>query len=260
MSIRTSKSMSRLTAMPPPTPTRRSSTTSLSSMGMMASSSVVGGGCTISSNSVCSTFPTPRKTNVKYQGQGSNVSARSDDVYQPQQQQQRPRQNNDHNDVPPTRKAKHIQREYQLLQSQTLLLLGTAFASFLLFLLFTLPFAALIGLTVMITSLGACFLVAFSAAKTRYQLELQHPLGLVRYLPEKIRSHLTEKSLHDCLSQSSSKESLTSLSRCQSKESLASMGQTMYQVSSKGSLSSMTQQQQYGDQGGRNRHNRRGAR
>ena len=260
MSIRTSKSMSRLTAMPPPTPTRRSSTTSLSSMGMMASSSVVGGGCTISSNSVCSTFPTPRKTNVKYQGQGSNVSARSDDVYQYQPQQQRQRQNNDHNDVPPTRKAKHIQREYQLLQSQTLLLLGTAFASFLLFLLFTLPFAALIGLTVMITSLGACFLVAFSAAKTRYQLELQHPLGLVRYLPEKIRSHLTEKSLHDCLSQSSSKESLTSLSRCQSKESLASMGQTMYQVSSKGSLSSMTQQQQYGDQGGRNRHNRRGVR
>mmetsp|Transcript_50903 Transcript_50903/g.108442 ORF Transcript_50903/g.108442 Transcript_50903/m.108442 type:complete len:123 (-) Transcript_50903:207-575(-) len=113
-------------------------------------------------------------------------------------------------------------------QRQTLLLLTTAALSFLLFLLFTLPLAALVGLTILVTSLGACLLVASAAVKTRYELELRHPLGLVRYLPESLRACLTEKSLHDCLSPSGSVESLPSLSR-------ANHG-------SKGSLSSLSQQ------------------
>jgi len=116
-------------------------------------------------------------------------------------------------------------REYELLKSQTLLLVGTASIGFLLFLLFTLPIQALIGLTILISSLGACVLVATSAIKTKYQLELEHPLGLVRHLPEKIRSHLTEVSLHDCLSPSGSMESLTTLSQLGSKDSLSSMSQ-----------------------------------
>ena len=116
-------------------------------------------------------------------------------------------------------------REYELLKSQTLLLVGTASTGFVLFLLFTLPIQALIGLTILISSLGACVLVATSAIKTKYQLELEHPLGLVRHLPEKIREHLTEVSLHDCLSPSGSMESLTTLSQLGSKDSLSSMSQ-----------------------------------
>ena len=116
-------------------------------------------------------------------------------------------------------------REYELLKSQTLLLIGTAGIGFVLFLLFTLPIQALVGLTILISSLGACVLVATSAIKTKYQLELEHPLGLVRHLPEKIRCHLTEVSLHDCLSPSGSMESLTTLSQLGSKDSLSSMSQ-----------------------------------
>ena len=128
------------------------------------------------------------------------------------------------------KKEKDIQREYRLLQSQTFLLLGTAAVSFLLFLLFTLPFAALVGLTVMTSSLGACLLLLSAAVRTRYQLELEHPLGLVRYLPQSLRAHLTEKSLHECLSPiGGSSQSLASLSSAGSKgnsssrESLSTM-------------------------------------
>lgn len=227
MTIPTSKSMSGLGAsssfIPPPPPPRRTSTTSLSSM--VASSSVGGGGSV--SNSVFSSFPTPRKSNQK-------------------------RTARDGQRRPPTRTAKNMRREYQILQSQTLLLVGTASLSFLLFLLFTLPFAALIGLTVMITSLGACLLVASAAVKTRYHLELEHPLGLVRYLPESLRAHLTEKSLHDCLSPSGSKDSLVSLTQSNS-GSLSSMSQ--HNSSSKGSLSSITEQH-HSDQVNRQRHKR----
>mmetsp|Transcript_15819 Transcript_15819/g.26997 ORF Transcript_15819/g.26997 Transcript_15819/m.26997 type:complete len:221 (+) Transcript_15819:72-734(+) len=133
-------------------------------------------------------------------------------------------------------KSKKIQRKYQLLQSQTILLLGTAALSFVLFLLFTLPIGALIGLTLMVTSLGASLLLAYAAARTRYLLELEHPLGLIRYLPENLRAHLTEKSLHECLSPSGSMESLSTLSHhnYSSKDSLSSM--SMQNSSSKGSL------------------------
>lgn len=171
-------------------------------------------------------FPTPRKTN------------------------QRP--SSDARRRPPTRKAKKIRREYQLLQSQTLLLVGTASLGFLLFLLFTLPLAALVGLTVMVTSLGACLLVAFAAAKTRYRLELEHPLGLVRYLPETVRAYLTEKSLHDCLSKSGSGQSLASLARSNhssfSRDSLSILSQN--HSSSMGSLASLAQQSNYRHQRG----------
>ncbi len=107
----------------------------------------------------------------------------------------------------------NMHREYQLLQSQTLFLIATAALSFVLFLLFTLPFAALIGLTVMVTSLGALLLVAYAAVKTKYHMELEHPLGLIRHLPPTVQTHLTEKSLHSCLSPKPSSESLSSLSR-----------------------------------------------
>jgi len=224
MTIHTSKSMNGLGVSPnvaPLHPSRRSSMTSLSSM--------AGGGGSSVDTSVF-THPTPRKSN-----------------------QQRPPRDG-RRQRPPKRKAKNIEREYQLLQSQTLLLVGTASLSFLLFLLFTLPIAALIGLTVMVTSLGACLLVASAALKTRYHLELEHPLGLIRHLPQTIRAHLTEKSLHDCLSPSGSMDSLASLSQYNhsSKDSLSSLSQ--YNSSSKGSLSTLTEHPQHLKQGNRQRH------
>ena len=115
----------------------------------------------------------------------------------------------------------NIHREYQLLQSQTLFLLATVALSFILFLLFTLPFVALLGLTVMVTSLGALLLVSYAAIKTKYRIELEeHPLGLIRHLPQSVQTHLTEKSLHSCLSPTASTESLASLSRFSNHNSL----------------------------------------
>lgn len=218
----TSKSMDGLAeaASSPLSPPRRSSTASLSNMAGTTKSSVP--------KSVY-TQPTPRRNNQRPPRHGhGRVRIR-----------QRRETNNFENLPPkvPMRKTKNIHREYRLLQSQTFLLVGTATMSFLLFLLFTLPFVALVGLTVMVTSLGACVLVASAAAKTKYELEMQHPLGLVRHLPESLRAHLTEKSLHDCLSRSESKESLASLTKCPSaKGSLSSMSQ----YNSKGSLSSLS--------------------
>lgn len=131
-----------------------------------------------------------------------------------------------------TNKTNNLQREYKIRQSQTLLLLATAIISFVLFLLFTLPFYALVGLTIMTTFLGLGIVVATSALKTRYLLELEHPLGLLRYLPPKVRVPLTEKSLHDCLISPS--QSFGSL------KSLAGGGNNSSNNSSKNSLSSMS--------------------
>ena len=217
MTLRNVQSTGGLGSPPLGTPSARSSTASLSSMAAATS-----GGASVE-NSVF-TFPTPQRSN-----------------------QRRPR---DGRRRPPPRKTKDIQREYQLLQSQTLLLVGTASLSFVIFLLFTLPLGALIGLTVMVSSLGACLLVASAAVKTRYQLEMLHPMGLVRYLPEKIRAHLTEMSLHECLSPSGSMESLTSLKRIASKESLSTCNS-----SSKGSIASMAQQNRL-ELGSRQRYHR----
>ena len=90
-----------------------------------------------------------------------------------------------------------LRRQYQILQSQTFVLLGSASIGFVLFLVFFLPFAALISLALMMTSLAALVPVALSTLQTRYQLELEHPLGLLRYLPESLRTLLTETTLHD---------------------------------------------------------------
>lgn len=113
--------------------------------------------------------------------------------------------------------------EYKQLQ-QKLIIFGTAFVlGFVLFLLSILSPLALIGLTILITSLGACFVVSCAAIKTRYHIELEHPLGLVRHLPPNVRTHLTEKSLHECLSPVGSYESLATLSQQHSsKDSLSS--------------------------------------
>ena len=132
---------------------------------------------------------------------------------------------------PASRKVK----EYRLLQSQALLLAGTALLGFALFLLFTLPLAALVGLTVMVTSMGACLLVASSAAKAWYEIQLEHPLGLIRHLPPTARAYLTEKSLNEVLCPSASAESLPSLSSTLSR----------HNSSSRGSLSSLLPLEQH---------------
>lgn len=89
-----------------------------------------------------------------------------------------------------------LRRQYQLLQSQTILLLGGSALGLLLFLFFALPMAAFISFVLMIASIGALVPVASSAVRARYELEMEHPLGLLRYLPESLRVLLTETSLH----------------------------------------------------------------
>lgn len=232
----------------PSSSSRPSSTASLSSM---AENDGRGGASSSVQGSVF-TFPTPKKSN---QRPGRRRHPSQIPPPPPNSiQTQHTRKSNSH-------RAKHtsIQREYQLLQSQTILLIGTASLGFVLFLLFTLPLAALVGLTVMVTSLGACLLVASAAVKARYRLELEeHPLGLLRYLPSKVQSHLTEKSLHDCLSPSGSMESLASLaSQLNNNGSSVSLS-SMSQYGSRGSLASLAsrrdqprgrqQQQQQGRQ------------
>eukprot|EP00804_Cyclotella_cryptica_P007070 CCRYP_014503-RA/>CCRYP_014503-RA protein AED:0.19 eAED:0.19 QI:0/-1/0/1/-1/1/1/0/459 len=95
------------------------------------------------------------------------------------------------------RPAPNLRRQYRILESQTYLLLGTSSIGFILFLIFVLPFFALISLAMMIVSLAALGPVALSALRTRYQIELEHPLGLLRYLPDSIRIMLTETTLHE---------------------------------------------------------------
>lgn len=117
--------------------------------------------------------------------------------------------------------AKISHREYRLLQSQTMLLAGTAMVGFILFLLFALPVYALVGLTACVTSMGACLLVASSAVRTWYELQLEHPLGLIRHLPHTARAYLTQKSLNEVLCPSASTESLPSLLSSSSRHSLS---------------------------------------
>ncbi len=90
-----------------------------------------------------------------------------------------------------------LRRQYQMLQSQSLLLFGSASIGFILFLVFVLPFVALVSLALTTVSLAALVPVAFAAVRTRYEMELQHPLGLLRYLPDSIRVLLMETTLHD---------------------------------------------------------------
>lgn len=139
-----------------------------------------------------------------------------------------------------TRRKKNIQREYNLLKHQLLLTITLTLIGFILFLLFTLSAPALIGLTILITSLGAVCIIATSAIKTRYYIELnEHPLGLIRYLPEVIRNHLVEKSLHECLSPCGSMTSLNSQYVYSSKGSLTTLTSSQGNFSSRGSLNSL---------------------
>ena len=91
----------------------------------------------------------------------------------------------------------NLQRQYQLLRSQIMLLLGSASLGLMLFLFYALPLAAFISLGLMLSSAGALVPVARSILRARYELEMEHPLGLTRYLPESLRVMLTETSLHD---------------------------------------------------------------
>lgn len=95
------------------------------------------------------------------------------------------------------RATQSLGRQYQLLESQAYLLLGTTFFGFFLFLIFALPFFAFVGLALMAASLAALGPVASSAIRARYQIELEHPMGLLRYLPDSIRVLLTETTLHE---------------------------------------------------------------
>jgi hypothetical protein len=202
-----------------PQPSRSSTT--------LSGTSVVGSG----DNSV-STFPTPRGGDAKPQRTSSRDDVRRRRGGLPRSHPPGPRV------APPAARkvGKITHREYRLLQSQTLLLLGTASLGLALFLLFTLPFAALVGLTVMVTSMGACLLVASSAAKAWYELQLEHPLGLIRHLPPTARTYLTQKSLNEVLCPSCSAESLPSL---------LSTTLSRHNSSSRGSLSSLPQEQQH---------------
>ena len=89
-----------------------------------------------------------------------------------------------------------LRRQYQILQSQTLLLLGGSALGLLFFLFFALPLAAFVSFALTIASIGALVPVASSAVRARYELEMEHPLGLLRYLPESLRVLLTETSIH----------------------------------------------------------------
>ena len=131
-------------------------------------------------------------------------------------------------------------REYRILRSQTLLLAGATTLGFILIILFTLPIGALIGLAVMITSFLSCILVTSSAAKTWYELQLDHPLGLLQHLPSTAREYLIEKSLTEVLCPALSSESLLSLRNSSSLHSLG-LSLSQHNSSSKGSLSSLPQ-------------------
>ncbi|KAL7541216.1 hypothetical protein ACHAXR_010733 [Thalassiosira sp. AJA248-18] len=90
-----------------------------------------------------------------------------------------------------------LRRQYQLLRSQILLLLGSSMIGLVLFLFYALPLAAFVSLALMVSSMGALVPVAGSILRARYELEMDDPMGLTRYLPDSVRVLLTETSLHD---------------------------------------------------------------
>lgn len=93
--------------------------------------------------------------------------------------------------------APSLNRQYQLLRRQMILLLGTSALGLILFLFYALPLIAFMSLALMVSSIGALLPVAISFARARYEIEMQHPLGLVRYLPDSLRIFLTETTLHE---------------------------------------------------------------
>ncbi|KAL3817570.1 hypothetical protein ACHAXA_010589 [Cyclostephanos tholiformis] len=90
-----------------------------------------------------------------------------------------------------------LRRRYRVLRSQIVLLLGSSAVFLLLFLFFALPFAAFASLLFVGLSVGALVPVATSMIRAQYELEMEHPLGLVRHLPESIRVMLTQTTLHE---------------------------------------------------------------
>ena len=90
-----------------------------------------------------------------------------------------------------------LRRRYRMLRSQIMLLLGSSALGLLLFLFYALPLAAFASLLFVSASIGALVPVASSMLRAQYELEMEHPLGLVRYLPESIRIMLTETTLHE---------------------------------------------------------------
>ena len=90
-----------------------------------------------------------------------------------------------------------LRRRYRMLRSQIMLLLGSSALGLLLFLFCALPLAAFASLLFVSASIGALVPVASSMLRAQYELEMEHPLGLVRYLPESIRIMLAETTLHE---------------------------------------------------------------
>lgn len=90
-----------------------------------------------------------------------------------------------------------LQRQYRILRNQIILLLGSSALGLLLFLFYALPLAAFASLIFFVSSLGALLPVFSQMAMAQYQLEMQHPLGLVRHLPDSVRIMLTETTLHE---------------------------------------------------------------
>ena len=90
-----------------------------------------------------------------------------------------------------------LRRQYRLLRTQVILLLGSTVVGLVLFLFYALPLAAFVSLALMVSSIGALIPVATTAVRARYELELDQPLGLTRYLPDSLRVYLTETSLHE---------------------------------------------------------------
>lgn len=93
--------------------------------------------------------------------------------------------------------APSLHRQYQLLRSQMILLLGSSALGLILFLFYALPLIAFMSLVLMVSSMGALLPVAISFVRARYEMEMEHPLGLVRYLPDSLRIFLTETTLHE---------------------------------------------------------------
>ncbi|KAL7547078.1 hypothetical protein ACHAWF_010394 [Thalassiosira exigua] len=97
----------------------------------------------------------------------------------------------------PSASVPDLRRRYHLLRAQIFLLLGSAVVGLFLFLFYALPLAAFVSLALLASSTGALVPVAQSALRARYELEMEHPLGLTRYLPAYLREMLTETTLHE---------------------------------------------------------------
>lgn len=109
----------------------------------------------------------------------------------------RHRHNSNRQERSSTNATQSLHRQYQLLRSQVILLFGSSVLGLVLFLFYALPLIAFISLLLMVSSMGALLPVVISFARARYEMEMEHPLGLIRYLPDSLRVFLTETTLHE---------------------------------------------------------------